>query len=157
MEMRFDMVIREVFMWVLLGTKKDVCTVMTTDQGLYLIHTGRYGAVAEIETQLGGLPGMALSAMVAADKKTYARKVEENQAKIMPGNLDELARQRGNLFIPFEEIVNVEMRSPKALLPSAGPTLKIKAKRKKFKLVFFRRTSEEIKPLIELLQSQIPR
>jgi len=59
------------------------------------------------------------------------------------------------VFIPFEEIVNVEMRSPKAFPPSAGPTLEIKAKKKKFKLVFFRCTSEEVQPLMKLLQSHM--
>lgn len=152
--MRFDVVVREVFI-ILLGTKKDVCTVMTTDQGLYVIHTGRYGAVIEIGTELGGLSGMALSAMSAADKKKDTRKVEENQAKITPSSLDELGRQKGNVFIPFEEIVKVELRSPKAFPPSPGPVLKIKAKKKKFKLVFFHSTSEDVQPLVELLQSHM--
>ena len=156
MELRFDVVIREVFMLLLLGSKKDVCTVMTTDAGLYVIHTGKYGAIAEFDTQLGGLPGAALSAMIAVDKKTYARKVEENQAKITHDNLDGHVRQRGNIFIPFTELINVELDGPRKFIPAAGPKLRIKATKKKFSLVFFRRTPEEVEPLVKLLQSHVP-
>lgn len=150
MNMRFDGVVRERFMWLLLGYKKDVVSVVVTEDGVYIINTGKMGAIVDI----------GLGVVGDISERQYKNALAENEAKITEESLPELAAKRANSFIPRQEIVGVQLTVPKNMeqkrrfSPGIGPRLVIQAAKGKHRLLFRTRTEADVAPLVEALTAQ---
>lgn len=144
--MRYDGVVKHRMVWGILN-KKELCTVLLTDHMLYLLVTGRMGAVINLE--IGVLGDIS--------QKQYQIELQKNEEKISPISADELARKKGSVAIPRQDIESVDAHFPNRLEerihvdPSVGPIIKIRTKRGKYRLVFRSLTEEDVSPFIDAL------
>ena len=148
MSLRFDAVVRERFLWYLLMSKKELCTVIVNDAGIYILVTGKMGAVVDI----------GLGVVGDLSKRTYRKELAQAEAGINTETLGDLVQKRHNVLILHDSVTSIEMKIPKNMerrrqySPDIGPTVTIQASGKKHKLIFRTRTEEDVRPLLEMLQ-----
>ena len=98
MRLRLDKVVRV----VALGVKR-VYSLVLTDDGLYLIHTGRTGALKHYRLDDGQL-------VIVRPDDHSVRDMQGNESRIDTMPLDVLAQIKDNYFIRLEAIEDVELR-----------------------------------------------
>lgn len=103
MDLRFDKVVRSLAPGV-----RRVYSLILTDAGLYLIYTGRVGALKHY--QRGTAPN-AIAPVQPDAASVRELQAREDQIALTP--LAELAKVKDNYFIRLEALEDIEIRSGK--------------------------------------------
>ena len=135
--MRVDKVTRKMS----LGFKK-VYSLVLDEHGLFVIRTGNVGALHHYATG-GILTDLAAKGITNA----YVKQLEDGEARIDNAPLDQLAREKGNAFIPLTDIRQVVMKRRKA------PEMKLKTEQGDFSLMFTHTPEEQVEALERALNS----
>lgn len=136
MQMRLDKVTR----MLSLGFKK-VYSLVLSDQGLYIIRTGNVGALAHYK--VGGVLDQAI---VSGITNAFARELEAGETRLSNTPLDQLAKEKDNVFVALSEIRNVEVKPGKTL------EMKLKTLKGDFALVFTHTPAEQVQELERALK-----
>jgi hypothetical protein len=99
MRLRLDKVVRVVAVGV-----KRIYSLVLTDEGLYLIQTGRAGTLKHYRLD------DARQLVVERPDDRGVQEVQANEGRLDTQPLDELARLKDNYFIRIEAIEDVELR-----------------------------------------------
>jgi hypothetical protein len=99
MRLRLDKVVR-----VIAPGMKRLYSLVLTDEGLYLIQTGRAGALKHYRLD------DARQLLIDQPDDRGVQEVQANEGRIDAQSLDELAQLRDNYFIRLEAIEDVEVR-----------------------------------------------
>ncbi len=99
MRLRLDKVVRVVAVGV-----KRVYSLVLTDEGLYLIQTGRAGALKHYRLD------EARQLLTERPDDRGVKEVQANERRLDTQSLDELAQLKDNYFVRLEAIEDVELR-----------------------------------------------
>jgi hypothetical protein len=123
-------------------------SLVRSDDGLYLIYTGRaMGYVPSTGDVSGRVAGAILDRM--ADKR--ALEIDENERKLRASSPAEMVRTKHSLFVPKHSIQEVVFRS--GALYNAFPVVVVKAS-KKLKLHFHHQDQATVRQFFEQLLSK---
>lgn len=151
MTIRFDRVLRStlrpLFGILPFRSSWDVCTVICTDESIYLIRTGKPVALMMNDTT----PGL-LGAAIRHDARAAFGEMTRMQSHIATENPAEMAAKPGTDVIPRREILRVQLRKASIVRPFEPPHIIITAG-KKWDLKFeWQHTLEEIEAFVRMLE-----
>ena len=133
--MRIDKVTRKMSF----GFKKVYSLVLEED-GLYVIRTGNVGALQHYATG-GAVTDLAAKGVTNA----FVKQLEEGEAKLASTGLHDLAGQKGNAFIPYNEIQGVTTKVGKA------SRMTLKTAQGDFNFIFTHTDVEQVEALTQAL------
>ena len=136
MTMRIDKVTRKLS----LGFKK-VYSLVLDERGLYAIRTGNVGALQHY--QLRDVVNQALASGIT---NAFVKELEAGEARLASTPLDQLAREKGNAFIPLSEIQSV------ALKPGKAPQMQLETGQGNFNFIFTHTPAEQVQALEQALK-----
>lgn len=133
--MRIDKVTRKMSF----GFKK-VYSLLLEEEGLYVIRTGNVGALQHYATG-----GIVTDLAAKGVTNAFVKQLEEGEATLASTALDELARQKGNAFLPFEEIQSVTTK------PGKASRMTLKTTQGDFNFIFTHTAVEQVEALTQAL------
>lgn len=117
-------------------------SLLADDRGLYIIHTGPAGR--HVRTR-----GAVNAAVVDFVRSSQGKKVSEGEARLNAISPEQLAAEKGNIFIPKDEIKNVNVS--KNIYDENVLAFEAHSKKWKFHF-FFVENSEEVEQFATALQ-----